>query len=56
MVKAFKSLPASSDMKSQIPCKTNIKNKITNTEANVIMNDLIMYLSNIFTPKINLTY
>ena len=28
---------------------TNIKNKITNTEVNVIMKDLIMYLSNIFT-------
>ena len=49
MVKKSKSLPANSAMKSQIPCKTNIKNKITNTEVNVIMKDLIMYLSNIFT-------
>ena len=49
MVKKSKSLPANSAMNNQIPCKTNIKNKITNTEVNVIMKDLIMYLSNIFT-------
>lgn len=31
-----RSLPANSDINNQTVCKMNIKNKITNTEVNVI--------------------
>ena len=44
-----KSLPASSAMNSQTVCSMNIKNKITNTVANVIKNVFNKYLSRIFT-------
>ena len=44
-----KSLPASSAMNNQTVCSMNIKNKITNTVANVIKNVFNKYLSRIFT-------
>ena len=47
--KKSKSLPASSEMKSQTVWSMNIKNKITNTVVNVIKNVFNKYLSNIFT-------
>ena len=48
-------LPASSEINSHTTWSMNIKNKITNTVANVIKKDFNKYLSNIFT-KINLIY
>jgi hypothetical protein len=33
-----RSFPASSEMKSQTVCRMKMKNRITNTEANVVMN------------------
>ena len=46
-----KSLPANSVIKSQTLWSMNIKNKITNTEVNVIKNVFRMYLSRIFTSN-----
>jgi len=44
-----RSLPANSEMKSHTTCNTNMKKRITNTEANVIRKDFNKYLSSIFT-------
>ena len=44
-----KSFPANSDIKSQTVWRININKRITNTVVNVVMKDLRMYLSRIFT-------
>jgi hypothetical protein len=48
-VRKSKSFPANSAINNQTVWSMNIKNKITNTVANVIMNVFNKYLSNIFT-------
>ena len=47
-----KSFPANSEMKSHTTCKTNMKNRITNTEVNVMRKDFNKYLSSIFTRRL----
>ncbi|ANO48839.1 hypothetical protein Pf1_00591 [Flavobacterium columnare] len=56
IIKKSRSFPANSDINNQTVCKMNIKNKITNTEVNVIKKDLSRYRSRIFIRKINPGY
>lgn len=43
-----RSLPASSFINNQIPCKTKMKNKIINTVESVLTKETRIYLSRIF--------
>lgn len=45
----LKPFPANSGIYIHKSCKMKIKNKITNTEANVVKKLIMMYLSIIFT-------
>ena len=54
-ISVSKSLPANSEMNNQTVCSMKIKNRITNTEANVIQKEFSKYRSIIFT-ELNLIY